>query len=538
MSNRKAKAKAVQLQQEIIADSRSAGTRVAGLRAIDDLDEPAEFANDSDSDPAWTPESNKDVDDDEDRANGRRRLKKPTNKHQQQQQARSNILSVAAAGAGIGDFEYPSGDEGSARGHNATTNTIPPATVDGLQQQNASTSQTQLHPVPSSATVMHSQHQQQQMAMYSQQQPAQTAQYNMHLQSYNATGSNSIVGNTSSQASIHVNNSTNFQVGDFVAERSELAQDYPPIWRVDGKMLLQKYEPFDDQSGKILYRLVTTYSALNEESKKKYVRIPVHFRVHNQMESIVEFVRSEMSASGVLREDSVVTSNQTQQLEKSMDETKAYQDVFEVYIQTLISQALDPNFLKEIFQEQDDYFLSRVKSIDSLTEDRRRRLVQITPWPRNILNSLAVFPAYDVMAEVGHAAHTLPQQHCCVACHQPGIGVRIVLQGQTYNAATLASTNVPPASQQHDKSFLLCRDCSTRFELLHKIFHQKYMMFVECAKRVNQQIANDSNKAATVILNELLADEHWLAMLFKEVRSVWAEIDYLERQYRSQVGTQ
>lgn len=55
----------------------------------------------------------------------------------------------------------------------------------------------------------------------------------------------------------------------------------------------------------------------------------------------VEFLRTEM------------TIDDTEMfIEKVMQDSGAFQDNFEVYIQTLISQALDSNFLTEITQEQ------------------------------------------------------------------------------------------------------------------------------------------------------------------------------------------
>lgn len=58
------------------------------------------------------------------------------------------------------------------------------------------------------------------------------------------------------------------------------------------------------------------------------------------LETIVEFLKADMN---LLDQDFLTTF---------MKKNEVYQDNFEVYIQTLISQALDSNFLTEIFQEQ------------------------------------------------------------------------------------------------------------------------------------------------------------------------------------------
>lgn len=43
--------------------------------------------------------------------------------------------------------------------------------------------------------------------------------------------------------------------------KSELSEEWPAIWRVDGKTLLQKYEPFE-QDGQTLYRNISTVSSM------------------------------------------------------------------------------------------------------------------------------------------------------------------------------------------------------------------------------------------------------------------------------------
>lgn len=60
---------------------------------------------------------------------------------------------------------------------------------------------------------------------------------------------------------------------------------------------------------------------------------------------------------------------------------------------------------------------------------------------------------------------------------------------------------------------MLCRNCTARCGLYHKISHQKYLMFIECSRKVSQKNEQDPTKGSTAMLNELLADETWLAQV-------------------------
>ncbi|XP_038213781.1 uncharacterized protein LOC119833699 isoform X4 [Zerene cesonia] len=312
-----------------------------------------------------------------------------------------------------------------------------------------------------------------------------------------------------------------YQSGEFVALKNELSEMWPAIWRVDGKTLLQKYEPFEE-NGKVLYRNISTYTVWNPENKKLYTQVQVKIRSQTHLETIVELVRSELQG------------DDCHFIEKRMLETQMYQENFEVYIQTLISHALDPNFLTEIFQEQDEYFLSNVKTVDEVTETMRSRVSSSAggaggggaAGARALDAAVGTWPGLSVAAGAG----------ACRACARPAVA-RLLLYGQPYNPATLEPVQ-PDARLAYEKEFLVCSTCCGRVQLYSRISHQKYLMYSECSKRVAEKRLQNPNKDTTVILNELLADEPWLSQLFRDVRHSWAEAESWERKIRHVMSRQ
>lgn len=83
------------------------------------------------------------------------------------------------------------------------------------------------------------------------------------------------------------------------------------------------------------------YATWTAENRRQYVQAKVVYIGELQSEVHVELLRNELchDTADIF-------------IEKVMQDCLNYQDQFEVYIQTLISQALDANFLVEIMQER------------------------------------------------------------------------------------------------------------------------------------------------------------------------------------------
>uniref|UniRef100_T1PHZ1 DUF4211 domain-containing protein n=1 Tax=Musca domestica TaxID=7370 RepID=T1PHZ1_MUSDO len=310
--------------------------------------------------------------------------------------------------------------------------------------------------------------------------------------------------------------SDNFKTGDFIVLRTDLVNDWPTIWQVDSKCILQKYEAFY-QNGKTFYRNMSKYASWNLDTKKLYLKAPVRIQVQSHTETIVEFLRSEL-----------IADDTEQFIEKIMEDYLSYRDHFEIYIQTMISQVLDPSFFSEITREKDEYFLGSVRALDTILDNCKRKLLSITPWTRSVITSIETWPKCHVFSEWGQ--NNLTQKNCA-GCHQPGISVRFLLFGQPYNSNTM-QTIPTDARMTYEKDILLCRICAARADIFHKIAHEKYNLYVNCSRRVSELQAENPNKSSTEILNDLLAEHNWIDELFRNMRNSWAEVESLERQKR------
>ncbi|XP_065211936.1 nucleolin-like isoform X2 [Planococcus citri] len=82
-----------------------------------------------------------------------------------------------------------------------------------------------------------------------------------------------------------------FSSGAFVVLKSDFnSGGDPPIWKIDGKALLQKYIPFQ-QDNKTLYKNTSVYSGWTTGNKDQYYPATVVFKQQTRKEHIVEFQR-------------------------------------------------------------------------------------------------------------------------------------------------------------------------------------------------------------------------------------------------------
>ncbi|KFM57646.1 Proline-rich protein 12, partial [Stegodyphus mimosarum] len=289
----------------------------------------------------------------------------------------------------------------------------------------------------------------------------------------------------------------------FLVAKADINKPTPFLWRVDKETnMLQRFEWFE-QDGMLLYRSTYTYAAWNEISFSNYVTANVKIVSHNRVVFIVEYLGPALNEPA----------------EEFSDENVAappdpLRENFEVFLQTLISQALDPNFLSEITNENDEYFLSNIKEIEQVSEAKKSTLMKDT-WDEELQKCANTYPCLNILDSITN------EMKCQVCDKENGIKL-LQFYGQPYDWTTLGSVEMPLATKTQ---FNACCRCSATVSLYNRLHHQKYNFFIKCRTKMNE-VKGDSEKVEShVLLEDCLQDHAWVNTLYSELEQTWRECE-------------
>ncbi|XP_027194489.2 uncharacterized protein LOC113789186 isoform X1 [Dermatophagoides pteronyssinus] len=311
------------------------------------------------------------------------------------------------------------------------------------------------------------------------------------------------------------------RTGDFVVAEEEAHLDLPVIWRIEGKSLLQRFEP-SEQNGITIYINTSSYSAWNPTVRQKYLGLDVRIMGCNRTRIVVEKIgltRNKNESHILHRDVSSINEKENNSLptdSSPSNVTNCFEN-FEVLIQTLISQALDPNFIAEIVKENDDYFLSHMQAIEEVCHSRRTRFIAKFKWDSVILKNFETFTNIQINKQnnVGDLR--------CRSCHDNWSTKILYFDGEPYNRDTLEKLSndaIVAASTDKKVKIAVCDNCTEKIFLFSKLYHHRLNFFLLCKAKVEEIQSKDANKESHIILHECLQDNVWMKKIFQELETL------------------
>ncbi|UYV67086.1 MAP4K1 [Cordylochernes scorpioides] len=133
----------------------------------------------------------------------------------------------------------------------------------------------------------------------------------------------------------------NFRTGDFIILAADQDKPGAPIWRIEENSLLQKFEPKEEDSKTIYYNTMS-HCDWNPARVHQYHSLVVNVVPQGRKQLAVECLGLRSSSKPVA--PALIVNHREEDL--------VYIGAFEVFLQTLVSQVIDPNFFSEILKEQ------------------------------------------------------------------------------------------------------------------------------------------------------------------------------------------
>ncbi|GFT69386.1 DUF4211 domain-containing protein [Nephila pilipes] len=296
----------------------------------------------------------------------------------------------------------------------------------------------------------------------------------------------------------------------FLVAKADINLPTPFIWKVDKKSsMLQRFE-ISEQNGVLLYHSSFTYAARNEISVNNYVTADVRIKSPDTVQYLGPNL-TEAAAVALSKMKPAEPLNKTP-VKQNFDHLK---EDFTVYLQCLLSQDVDSNFLYEIYKFSDDYFLVPITNLETVSENKKQKLIKDS-WDEDLRKCVNNFPCISVENNTSEIAH-------CHVC-DINLGNKLLqFYGQPYDLLTLAPVDTLLANKTQ---FDVCDKCSSSLSLYNRVHHHKYNLFIKCRSKASEVKSNHDNlKSHEDVLKLCLEDITWIDQLFGEQTQMWHEVE-------------
>lgn len=329
---------------------------------------------------------------------------------------------------------------------------------------------------------------------------------------------------------------TKYKNGDYLIAIKDIPEFRdglnPCIWRIDGKSLLQKFTHFE-KDGKILYKNIPTYSGWTPATYHQYTPVKTKFVFQSKKETTLELIDVVETGDDAPpperpRPNNNIWSNPIESRDYEIpEEMRLNKNAFKIYIQALISNALDNTFLKDVYDDNDEYFPPAIRKIENQGISRRNKLLEVSKWCDDYKRAIDTWPCANMKNQVNES---------CSACSKPKATKLVQFYGRSYDYDSLGDR---PSESGLKMKWELCERCEVISLLYNKITHLKYEHFDQCKIQVtNMRVLFPEED--TRVVEELLEHREWVTTLFKTMcqhnvradKFYAAEKDRLSRESR------
>ncbi|XP_013773853.1 uncharacterized protein LOC106458845 isoform X2 [Limulus polyphemus] len=300
-----------------------------------------------------------------------------------------------------------------------------------------------------------------------------------------------------------------FKPGDFTLHVDDKLAKHPPIWRIEGKTLLQRFEPYNSD-GKVLYKNSSSYTSWNLIDPSQYIGATVRLVSSTRDSAVVELLEIQEEE----RKDNTSNGESDSAVKK---ETESERESFEIVLQALLSQVLDSNFMNEITTENDEYFLSCMKRIEDVSAEKMKTLLQQYSSSLNeeLCRCAELFPS------VNTTSLKESESTQCQVCRNAEAEQMTHFYGHLYDPVTLSEDPPVEVKKPFNTLFPVCSQCLEVITLYNKLYHHKFNFLLKCRIKVSTVRAGDESKASSVILEECLEDTSWVSKMYGELVEMW-----------------